>query len=538
MSNIEENLGFILSSRYGKDVRQAIHDAIHDCYEDGKAGSVDLVAREQIADTDEKLSAQIANLVANAPSGSEKDSELVDIRVGYDGTRYTSAGEAVRKQFSSLSEDIDVFYNSSELVIGINKFNKETATNGYYMTSEGVKTSQASLFITDYIPVKGGEKLEVSYGDTSNRKKGAVRMTCVFDENQDVIAGGVNSEVSYFTVPDGASFVILTLRVEYGIDTIVVYDSNVSNSLEYFAYDEQRDFSKSCYQILNRLDRLEGNIDLIVDAKGKGDYTSINEALENANDSTDNHITILIMPGIYVESINLVARNITLIGLNRDLCIIKTYTNDYLNPPLDIWVNSNVYNLSFIADRNETTPEEGAGNGRAYGVHVDQNSRVKSLTDLGLDTSEYEGTCIIDNCYIESKFVNGLGGGTCPNCTIIFRNCEMASDSDEWSGYRMHSYPYSGGNQKCVTENCKMHNKGAYSPISVQDNNQYSGGTYDVEDTVFTFIQNVAWNEAEGVKTRITGLVGTEGTSEGCIDGKIILGNASFGNNIDSLNYK
>ena len=93
MSNIEENLAFILSSRYGEDVRQAIHDAIHDCYEDGKAGAVDLTAREQIA-----------NLVANAGDGS-KDSELVDIRVGYNGTKYKSAGEAVRGQVGKLSED-------------------------------------------------------------------------------------------------------------------------------------------------------------------------------------------------------------------------------------------------------------------------------------------------------------------------------------------------------------------------------------------------------------------------------------------------
>lgn len=47
MSDIERNLETILSATYGRDVRQAIHDSIHDCYEDGKAGSTDLVAREQ-----------------------------------------------------------------------------------------------------------------------------------------------------------------------------------------------------------------------------------------------------------------------------------------------------------------------------------------------------------------------------------------------------------------------------------------------------------------------------------------------------------
>lgn len=48
MSNIEKNLETIRKGVYGKDVRQAIHDAIEECYTDGHAGAVDLVARERI----------------------------------------------------------------------------------------------------------------------------------------------------------------------------------------------------------------------------------------------------------------------------------------------------------------------------------------------------------------------------------------------------------------------------------------------------------------------------------------------------------
>lgn len=87
-SKIEEFLNKILSSRYGKDVRQAIHDGIHQCYEDGKAGATDLIAREQIA-----------NLVANN-NPTAGNSELLDIRVSYDGKTYESAGESVREQFN------------------------------------------------------------------------------------------------------------------------------------------------------------------------------------------------------------------------------------------------------------------------------------------------------------------------------------------------------------------------------------------------------------------------------------------------------
>lgn len=49
--------------------------------------------------------ARINNLVANN-NPTEGNSELIDMRIGYDGTKYGSAGEAVRGQVSSLSEDI------------------------------------------------------------------------------------------------------------------------------------------------------------------------------------------------------------------------------------------------------------------------------------------------------------------------------------------------------------------------------------------------------------------------------------------------
>ena len=92
MADITELLRNIRTKIYGKDVRQAIHDAIQQCYLDGKVGAIDMVARNQIS-----------NLVAenNNTSGN---SELTDIRVGADGTKYSSAGEAVRTQIKSISE--------------------------------------------------------------------------------------------------------------------------------------------------------------------------------------------------------------------------------------------------------------------------------------------------------------------------------------------------------------------------------------------------------------------------------------------------
>lgn len=46
MSDINTLLNLIKTAIYGRDVRQAIHDAIRKCYDDGKAGAIDLRARE------------------------------------------------------------------------------------------------------------------------------------------------------------------------------------------------------------------------------------------------------------------------------------------------------------------------------------------------------------------------------------------------------------------------------------------------------------------------------------------------------------
>lgn len=86
------------------------------------------------------LSARINNLAKLQEGSTTGDAELRDIRIGYDGTEYENAGEAVRGQIGSLSEDLDDY---SEKIIGINNLfpypylSKNKISNGISFETNG-----------------------------------------------------------------------------------------------------------------------------------------------------------------------------------------------------------------------------------------------------------------------------------------------------------------------------------------------------------------------------------------------------------------
>ena len=79
MAEIQEYLTKILHAVFGRDVRQSIHDAIQQCYYDGKAGSIDLQARQKI----ETLASRMDNIVLSSTE-TLSGYELVEIYANSD----------------------------------------------------------------------------------------------------------------------------------------------------------------------------------------------------------------------------------------------------------------------------------------------------------------------------------------------------------------------------------------------------------------------------------------------------------------------
>jgi hypothetical protein len=121
MSSITDFLNLISGARYGREVRQAIVDAISQCYEDGKAGVNDLQARRLIeavmaVNSEQEvaianLRMQIAEILGGGPSTetvgtttTEVPTYIIETGVVQISIPRYSAASAVREQITFTEE--------------------------------------------------------------------------------------------------------------------------------------------------------------------------------------------------------------------------------------------------------------------------------------------------------------------------------------------------------------------------------------------------------------------------------------------------
>lgn len=157
---------------------------------------------------------------------------------------------------------------------------------------------------------------------------------------------------------------------------------------------------------------------IFVDKKGNGDYTSVTEAAEAANDGD----TILVMPGIYDnEQVSAtVTKTLYIIGVDREKCVIKNSTGQRSYPPMD-FSGGCIRNLTIISE---------ATTGDAYCIHMD-NHAMK------------DNTICIENCTLINKatgYSNGcVGIGLRGGCILYIRNSTLlAPDATSGNGIYAH----------------------------------------------------------------------------------------------------
>lgn len=96
------------------------------------------------------INARIDNIVALPGGSTSGDAELMDIRIGYDGTNYSSAGGAVRGQIEEFEDSLN---DIREIKVGRNLVKPTKTTNGFISNSNGTITENNAYLTSAFIPI-------------------------------------------------------------------------------------------------------------------------------------------------------------------------------------------------------------------------------------------------------------------------------------------------------------------------------------------------------------------------------------------------
>ena len=252
---------------------------------------------------------------------------------------------------------------------------------------------------------------------------------------------------------------------------------------------------------------------------GTGDYSTIMDAVRNAGD-VDSPTTIVLQEGVYDEIVYLGNKhNISIIGVNRDQCIIKNTSGIYANTPVMVTGNFELRNLTIRMEEQGFFPEftdNVWATYPGYALHIDGNSK---------DVNE-KTTGRVVNCTLYSEAFPAVGMGVNQNQKIIFENCEMIRNcskdyfkKDNWKGaFLCHSSNYSSAqNQFLVLRNCVMISNYGYSGI-------IRGNLGDSSNFAVEAINNTCYSEEMGLD------------AFEYISGESKLSKISHGNTASSLN--
>ena len=262
----------------------------------------------------------------------------------------------------------------------------------------------------------------------------------------------------------------------------------------YWEGNVNRNKSYPCVDVYFEEELEQRKTGLIVVAKdGSGDYTTINDAVRNAGD-INNPTTILLREGVYDEVVYLRNKhNISIVGINRDKCIIINRDGQYGSTPVMINGNFELRNLTIKMTEKGFYPEYTDNvftTYPGYALHIDGESKNPTVQTIGR----------VSNCTLYSEAFPAVGMGVNKNQKVIFENCELIRNTnkeyfkqDNWKGAILchSSNNQNSPNQKLIMKDCVI--KSNYGKSG-----QIRGNLGDSKSFEVTMINNTCYSEVEG----------------------------------------
>lgn len=182
MANIQEILTKILSSRYGKDMRQAIHDGIQQCYDDATEDSTiidsTLSNSGEAADakaTGEALKKKLESVplttsksIGGCYADPKTPDDVLAVRIGDDGKLYAESPTPMLR-FRNMTGAWGYLPNTS-MQKGIDYSLSDAGiidSEGLHLPGNGTAFKTLSTKAADIAPKVGHKYWVVIYGDTS-----------------------------------------------------------------------------------------------------------------------------------------------------------------------------------------------------------------------------------------------------------------------------------------------------------------------------------------------------------------------------------
>lgn len=411
----------------------------------------------------------------NNPDGTTKRMTIADFESMLNGSdeyvrvdpTLTQSGQAADAkvtgdEISDLKEDLN---DIIETVYSTNVFDQENATitEGKYLNynTGNYGTNESYCVIEGYIPVKA----ETQYCGSTWNKTTLVRsgiynqFVCFYDSNKTFISG-LSVSGNPITTPTNCAYMRLSTTIAVMTNDYIMFEKGETVSSAYVPY-----FKTKKLKIPFK----------IVDINGKGDYTSIQDAINDAEEDD----TILIMSGVYEESVSTwkiingstFGKRVHLVGIDKTTTILKNKSQNYSDPPL-AFSNGSIRNMTIYAEGGNTQTESTS----CYAMHMETHSL-------------YGKDAYFENCIFKSN-VNypigiGLRGG---GAKLTFKNCDFLGNGSGAGCIWLHDSDTSGYRGECgiVFDDCNMICDGNNYPIRIN-------AMHDDNLTYITFKRNIVW---------------------------------------------